>query len=538
MRSRYNYALAWIGLWLGLFLITLYCRPLLPISETRYAAVAWEMWLRDSFVVPYFNGETYSHKPPLLFWIIHLGWWLFGVHEWVVRSVPALFGLGSLFLTASIARRLWPDDLTTSTTAPLIVLSSVGWAVFTTALLFDTLIAFLSLLGLLGILSARHTGGYRGWIILGLAIGLGVLAKGPVILIYTLPVALLAPWWIGEEQPPIWKDWYRGILVSIGLATIITLSWALPAAWLGGTEYRYAIFWGQTAGRVIESFAHRHPWWWYLPWLPLLLFPWFSWLSFWRGLIGIEWDTGLRFCLAWSLSGLLALSLISGKQIHYLLPLFPPFALFAARISAEIAPKRYDFWFPAVAFILMGCLIIAVPFAAHRHLPAWANTISPFWGAALIALGMVLGLRGPHTPNWNLEKLALACLAAVAIVNVGVIRTMREYYDGTEIGQHLAMLQAQNLPLAHIGKYYGQFQFIGRLEKPIEVIQHAEVQRWARSHPSGRLITYSTSLNEKQATQAEFYRPYRARYLLILTSRALLADPTLWNPALELTAGS
>jgi hypothetical protein len=100
------------------------------------------------------------------------------------------------------------------------------------------------------------------------------------------------------------------------------------------------------------------------------------------------------------------------------------------------------------------------------------------------------------------------------------------------------MLQAQNLPLAQIGKYYGQFQFIGRLEKPIEVIQPAEVQRWARSHPRGRLITYATTLNEKQAAQAEFYRSYRARYLLILTSQALLTDPTLWNPALELTTGS
>ncbi|VAW74626.1 Polymyxin resistance protein ArnT, undecaprenyl phosphate-alpha-L-Ara4N transferase; Melittin resistance protein PqaB, partial [hydrothermal vent metagenome] len=52
-------ALAAIQLWL---------RPLLPVDETRYLSVAWEMWSRGDFLVPYLNGEAYSHKPPLLFW--------------------------------------------------------------------------------------------------------------------------------------------------------------------------------------------------------------------------------------------------------------------------------------------------------------------------------------------------------------------------------------------------------------------------------------------------------------------------------------
>jgi hypothetical protein len=55
----------------------IWLRPLWPVDETRYASVAWEMWLRGDFLVPYINGEPYSHKPPLLFWLIHAGWiWL------------------------------------------------------------------------------------------------------------------------------------------------------------------------------------------------------------------------------------------------------------------------------------------------------------------------------------------------------------------------------------------------------------------------------------------------------------------------------
>ncbi len=49
-------------------------RPLWPVGETRYASVAWEMWQRGDFLVPHLNGELYSHKPPLLFWLMHAGW--------------------------------------------------------------------------------------------------------------------------------------------------------------------------------------------------------------------------------------------------------------------------------------------------------------------------------------------------------------------------------------------------------------------------------------------------------------------------------
>ncbi len=51
------------GVWLvilwGLLVgVSLAIRPLFPIDETRYAAVAWEMWLRDDFLVPHLNGEA------------------------------------------------------------------------------------------------------------------------------------------------------------------------------------------------------------------------------------------------------------------------------------------------------------------------------------------------------------------------------------------------------------------------------------------------------------------------------------------------
>ena len=77
------------------------------MDETRYASVAWEMWLRGDFLVPYINGEPYSHKPPLLFWLIHLGWALFGVNDWWPRLVAPLCALGSVPLLLKMEKLLW-----------------------------------------------------------------------------------------------------------------------------------------------------------------------------------------------------------------------------------------------------------------------------------------------------------------------------------------------------------------------------------------------------------------------------------------------
>jgi 4-amino-4-deoxy-L-arabinose transferase-like glycosyltransferase len=83
--------------------VALLTRPLIPIDETRYVSAAWEMWLRGDFLVPFKNGEPYSHKPPFMFWMFHAGWALFGVNDWWPRLVLPLFSAGVLLLTYLLA---------------------------------------------------------------------------------------------------------------------------------------------------------------------------------------------------------------------------------------------------------------------------------------------------------------------------------------------------------------------------------------------------------------------------------------------------
>ena len=114
----------WLAALAGVLVASSFARPLLPIDETRYIGVAWEMWVRGDFLVPHLNGEPYHHKPPLLFWLMHAGWALFGVNEWWPRLISPLFAAATLPLVVAIGARLWPGQPAVARMAPFMLLSA------------------------------------------------------------------------------------------------------------------------------------------------------------------------------------------------------------------------------------------------------------------------------------------------------------------------------------------------------------------------------------------------------------------------------
>jgi len=516
------------GLWLVLLLIPLLNRTVLPVDETRYLAVAWEMWNRGDWLVPYLNGEAYHHKPPLLFWLIHLGWTLFGVNEWWPRLVPGFFSLGSLFLSAHLARQLWPQHPQIAQWVPLILLSFLWWSLFTSAIMFDLVLAFFTLLGMVALVK-------KSWGWLGIAIGLGVLTKGPVILLHLLPVALLAPIW-QRTRPFPWQTWYLGLLGSILLGALIALAWAIPAAIVGGEAFREAIFWGQTANRLVNSFAHQHPFWWYLPLLPVILFPWLLWLPLWRGLLQLPQhidNSGIRFCLIWFILVFIGFSLVSGKQLHYLLPTLPAFALLTAylivKLPTEQQHQRWDTVLPGLVIILAGLLLLIAPYLASTvRVPFWITQISSLPAFILILFGILLIVSTlPHI-KYRLILLSTTGILFSLCVPLSIIRAAGQAYDLHDISQYINTLFKRGQTVVHFGEYHGQFQFLGRLQQPLPVIDEYNLCPWLTQHPDGKLVIYFSGRYQDLSQQADYVQNYRSKQVGILDAHFMYSACTKW----------
>ena len=486
---------AWllVGAWAVLVVTALLTRPLLPVDETRYVGVAWEMWLRGDFLVPFKNGQPYSDKPPLLFWLMHAGWWLFGVNEIWPRLVAPLLGLGCLGLTGLLARRLWPERPAAAALAPWLLFGCLFVAGFSTSVQFDLLMVLCTLLAMLGLLRAADGLG-SGWLIVGVAIGLGLLSKGPVILVQVLPAALLGQLWVDRARLKGWLCWYGGTLAAVLFGALIALAWALPAGQAGGEAYRNAIFWGQTAERVVDSFAHQAPLCWYLPWLPVLLLPWTAWPPLWQALRRVDLQRGGRILLCWVVPVIVILSLISGKQHKYLLPIFPALALFAAYALAGVdrdgRPRRQ--WLAALLLALPAALVVVAAFrdlGTHVH---WARAIEPAWAVVFLGLAAVWWFWRPRTQRAAVQGLALASVLVIVALHISVLRAAAPAYDLRGMSQRVAALQAAGHRVAHVGKYHGQFHFLGRLRRPLKELPAVQkrVLAWAQRHPKGYLVLY------------------------------------------------
>jgi len=519
-------------LWGLVVAVALIVRPPLPVDETRYLAVAWDMWLENHYLVPYLNGEPYSHKPPLLFWLMTAGWQLFGVNEWWPRLVAPLFGLGTMILTGRLAAVLWPGRADVAGTAPLLMFSALFWTVFTTLTMFDMMLAFFAVAALIALVTAARTGRMRGFVLAGVMIGIGVLAKGPAILLHYLPVALTALLWIPhllDRDTSVtwaWPKWYGGVILSVICAAAVGLTWAVPAGIAGGEAYRDAIFWGQSAGRVVNSFAHARPYWWYAAMLPGLVLPWLIWPPLWRRARTLwtdHMDGGQRLCLIWFGAAFFVFSSVSGKQLHYLLPEFPALALLAsfALGSGADQGRRFDSWLPGGFFVLGGLALVVVP-----HIPLSgrvAETVAEahtLWGLVLVAAGTyVIWVRA------GVGGISLASALTVTAIYLAAQPVFDKRYDLTPVAREIQAYQAAGTPVANFSKYHGQYHYLGRLRAPVTVIGQLndDEERFLAAHPNGVVVAYHRVL----PTQAKplSTHTYRRMIVAFWPAQALIDHP-------------
>jgi 4-amino-4-deoxy-L-arabinose transferase-like glycosyltransferase len=512
----------WLRLWAALagfsalsaVLVSL--RPILPVDETRYLTVAWEMWQGGSKLVPHLNGDIYGHKPPLLFWLINLVWSVTGVHDWAGRLVGPAFGVISIALTARLARVLWPDAPARAGTSALVLASGLVFLLFGTATMFDTLLTSAVLLAMLALVNLRNGGGLRPVLTLGLALAFGVLAKGPVVLLHVMPVALLLPLWAERQTRPALKSWYLSVCLSIVVALGLVLIWLVPALIAGGAEYRDEVLWRQSAGRMVSAFDHKRPLWFFVALMPLYLWPWgWSRESLTRlaprSVAGTEQG---RFLGIWVLTVLLAFSAISSKQAHYLVPEMPALALLMSGLAMGRVTLMGRF---GLALPLVGLAVLAIAdwtgLVALSGDPAMRLSAAGMAMVAVVSVGAVTGL---YLLRQRDHVTILTAAATVLGLHLLVQPILWGQFDPTTTAGYLAAGQSGGIATTDL-KYAGQFSYAGRLSQPMTVLRdEAAVQDWLAVHPGGTILTRTEmtdprlSFQHSAAFQGKVYWVYRA----------------------------
>jgi len=515
----------WWLWWLVVLAAAVLGRPLLPIDETRYAAVAWEMWRDQHGLYPTLDGTFYAHKPPLLFWLTLLGWAVVGVADWVPLAIVAAMGMGAVVATARLNARLWPDQPLAVRWVPVTFGLALIWLLFAPAWYFDVPNALWCVLGFHGVLDLAQRRWGRGLAVLGLACTAGVFTKGPMVLLTVGAAAAVAPFW-----GPRWAGWRRPPILVAVLATAASMAVALGlyAGWLAvadahaeGTVWR-EVLGAQAVDRLSDDADHAAPLWWYLPQLAWMLWPgWVVALALCRAPAPHDrgrahWDDGGTQLVALSGVVLLAvLSVAAGKRAHYLMGWIPLGAAWLAQAltRADLA-RPVGLGWRALAALPALAAGAALAVAGGRYGPL---AVYPWAGPALQAVGVGLGLWGAvmlwparAAARW-VQRLAAGGIVLM-LLHVAVPRAMAPAFDVRDIATRVGAAMRAGHPIAWTdGRFHGVLSFYGRLPRPPAVVAPAEVAAWRAHHPDGWVL-----IRVRPAPVGGDCVPYRSAWLCVL----------------------
>lgn len=350
-------------------------RGLWEPDEGRYTAVALEMQRLGDYLSPRLHHEVeHLSKPPLTYWLLAGSFAVFGREEWAARLPNTLAFLATVLLVALLARRLADG----SRLAPLVYATSLLPFVAANVVTTDTLLTLFETLAVWGFVELwwgpeRRRALFR--LVAWAGFGLAFLTKGPPGLLPLLAIVVFAARTEG-------RNGLRKLVSPAALLAFcgLGLTWyiALAVREPGVLEHLLRV---ELYDRIFTAANDRNAAWYgpvlvYVPAFLVGTLPWTGSVlaalrDAWRSLVRRRGDAGVRdqvetFLLLWLLVPL-AVFVVARSRLHfYVLPLFVPLALLAARQvgTGNALPRRWRAWL-AVWVLGLVALRVAGGLAPH-----------------------------------------------------------------------------------------------------------------------------------------------------------------------------
>lgn len=328
--------------------------PLIDPDEGRNAEVMAEMAANGDPVIPHLAGVPYLDKPPALFALGAAAVRAFGPTPFAARLPAIVALLVTLVLLMRAARRL--DGEAFAWRVGALLAAAPLAAVIGAYVIFDMpLTACVTAVWTLLAIELEHGVSRGRRTAMFLAVGLGVLVKGPVMFAWALGGSLAAALLLRERAPLRWLGWAPGWAIAL----------ALPGAWFAAAlqrhpEYlRYAFLEESLERMTTRSFDRDQPWW----FVPAVFaggaLPW-SLVTPWRA----PGSRSERLAAGFVLFAAVFFSLSRSKLVTYLLPAIPALAWWAAACWRR---SRRPAWALAATLAFTPLLLIAAQGPLRTH---------------------------------------------------------------------------------------------------------------------------------------------------------------------------
>ncbi len=472
--------LLWYAL---LFMLTarLIANTLIPLADTteaRYAEIARKMLQTGDWItLQHEYGVPFWAKPPLSTWLAAGSMKIFGVNEFAARLPSLVLGIATLWLIWTWTAALRGRDFALATTAALG--SMVLFFLASGAVMTDAGLAFCTTLAMVAFWQALHTARKPWGYLFFAALGLGLLAKGPIVGVLTL--LPLLPWIVLRRN---WRKVSHTLPWLGGTALMLAIS--LP--WYGLAEHKtpgfiaYFIL-GEHFGRFLQAGwsgdkygnAHTEP-------------------------LGTIWAYWLASAFPWSLAALVA-ALRHIRQRHqwlndddgvlsYLL-----LWSFATMVFFSFSPNIiWTYALPALpggavlTMELLGRLRAIAPPATAHHAPIGRGLLAATFATPIALLGMTAIYADDQQILLKASQRATAAyyLQTRHDVDSGLYYFRRRYYSAEfySAGRARVSQPGETDKLLH----NGHLDFLVIKSEEMKYLSESERARFRQAQPFGDFV--------------------------------------------------
>ncbi len=426
-------AILLIVLCLAVFLPGTATIPTLDRDESRFAQASKQMLETGDWIDIRFQDVPRHKKPAGAYWAQAASVKTVGGDDrsavWAYRLPSVIAATIAVLFTAATAVLLFGPGhglLAGALLATSVLLVVEAHQAKADAILLSTVAA--AMFALARIRTGYEAGSVRPPIwastLLWVAVGAGVLTKGPITPLVVLSTAAALSVWNRDAR------WLLGLrpVSGVAIAALVAAPWFIAIQSQTGGDFLESSVGNDLLPKLISGQeSHGAPPGYYLLLLTVTFWPasLFVWPALFRG-----WKDrakpAIRFLICWIVPLWLIFEIVPTKLPHYVLPTYPALAILVAAALVPFLSDRSDAsyfgrrWAKAVVVGLWGLigvgLAVAAPLALFRFGPVDGPSFFVWGGVAVLVVLVHLAVWGAVRNTWRLAVLGSVATGVAAFV--------------------------------------------------------------------------------------------------------------------------
>ncbi|TBR14817.1 glycosyltransferase family 39 protein, partial [bacterium] len=402
-------------------------------DEVFYVQTAKEMARQNSWATPYMFGVPQFEKPIFTYWLLRLGFIIFGVTSFAVRFFPAIFALLGVLAIYCLCVIGFKNEKKAFISG--IIFMSCGLCIGLARTVFtDMIFSIFILISLLAFFWSYSNKNKKspGILLFFVSSALAVLTKGPL--------GLMIPLLIISSFLYIKKDikflFCKSFLWGVFIFLLVSLPWYLIMLNKYGGSFIREFFYNDHFRRLIEAEHPNNDKWYFYPFsMAGCMFPWslYVLVAIFYSFKNIRRNSQALdiFLVCWLVIVFLLFQPAHSKLVSYIFPLFPALAIITGSLIYDVALSKNKSRLFFIISLVMSAIILLIPIGLIVVLvkyPAYASLRMP----ACVLILAILSLGGSmlfFILRGRMLK-SIYILAALNMVFISVIPFVSKEIEG------------------------------------------------------------------------------------------------------------